>query len=412
MTYLIILLALMMFSTFFSAAEASLMRLNRYKIEVDAQKNSLAKLTKFLHTRLDKVLTVILLGNTLANILLGSVLTYFLQEINAPEQWRPVGAPLVLTVIMLLFAEILPKTLATLKPAKIAYWCSPFLSFLMLIFYPFIWVMTKINDLMIKKIGIDKKAQEIISFSEYKLMVEEGMKVEQQTHHQLMMSVLELHELTVNDIMVARSKIDVLNLDDNDEQLKKQLIECNHDIMPVIQNDIENIVGIIDVKSCIRLILKNEFTKGKLYILMKEPYFIPEKTALHIQFIHFQQEGKKFALVVDEYGSLQGLITINDILDEIWVTDAEIQQLAKDHDITRITNNSWLLPGHLPLHTLKRMLGWNIPSREASTLSGSLIEYLECIPQPGACILINGVIYEVLQMSKNTIIKIKATVHE
>jgi Mg2+/Co2+ transporter CorB len=385
------------------------MRLNKYKVQSDAIHNKFARMTQGLLVRLDEVLTVPLLGNTFANILSGTVLAQLLTEIHASEQLVLV-LTMGLAMLILMFAEAMPKTIATLKPSLIAYASAPIIWVMLTCAYPLIYIITTINSKIIALFGVnDQQTPELISFSEYKIMVAEGMKHQRQPHHRMMMGVLELHELTVNDIMLTVSKIQFLDINEDEESLLRQLTSCPFSLLPVIEGDIENILGFVKIRECIHMIITHQFSKEKLRLLIQEAYFIPEKTLLHTQFMRFQELQKKVALVVDEYGQLQGLVTLKDILDEIWVADTQLQALAQEHEVIRFSNNSWIFPGHLPLHTLKRLLGWSIPTRDATTMSGALIEYMECLPQHGTSILLNGIIYEILQVSQNTLIKIKGT---
>jgi Mg2+/Co2+ transporter CorB len=401
------ILLLIAASAFFSATEAALMRLNRYKVQADATHNTLAKLTEGLLERLDKILTVILLGNTFANIMTGTLLVHLLEEIDASEQITYL-APIILTIVILLFAEVMPKTMATIKPTLFAYACAPVIWLISILLTPVTMIINAINNKIIAVFGMNHaQSQEIISFSEYKMMVSEGMKHQKQSHHRMMMGVLELHEITVNDIMLTRSKIQVLDMSDTEEIILKEIISCAHSRLPVIEGDIENILGIVNIRECIHMILTNKFTKESLRSLIQEAYFIPEKTPLHTQFMRFQQMQKKMALILNEYGHLQGLVTLSDIMDEIWVADIQLQDIAQEHEVIRLSEHAWIFPGHLPVHTLKRLLGWSISTRDASTIGGALIAYMECLPQPGTSILLNGIIYEILQISKNTIVKIK-----
>jgi Mg2+/Co2+ transporter CorB len=398
-----------MISSFFSATEAALMRLNRYKVQADAAHNRFARLTERLLTRLDKVLTVILLGNTFANITAGTILVHLIEDLNFSEEFA-LCSPIILTIIILMFAEVLPKTVATLKPTLFAYTFAPIIWIMSIVLSPFTYIINAVNTKIIALFGLGQdQPPELISFSEYKMMVSEGMKHQRQSHHRMMMGVLELHELTVNDIMLTRSKVHVVDINKDSEAVLKQIVNCSYSVLPVIDGDIENILGMIKIKDCIHMILTHKFSKEALKALIQEAYFIPEKTLLHTQFMRFQELKKNIALVVDEYGHLQGLITLKDILDEIWVAGTQLQELGKEHEIIKFSNHSWIFPGHLPLHTIKRLLGWIIPTRDATTMGGALIEYMECLPQPGTSILLNDVVYEILQVSQNMIIKIKGS---
>jgi len=404
MLFLALLCFSLLVSMFFAAAEASLLKLNRYQIQSESPTRTNVCLIKLLN-RIDEVLIMILMGNTFANIWSASMMSFYLSEHDfSPEiVWL---APLFLTMIILIFAEVLPKTLATLKPKKVAGLCSGILNVLLFFLTPVIHVINKFNQWVLSLLGIySTQADQKISFKEYKSMIAEGLKHEPTSYQHMMLSVLELHELTVNHVMIARSKIEMLDLKQPIENIETFLINSHHRWIPVFEDSVEQISGFLRIQDCIPYLVNKTLTLTTLKEIIIEPYFIPEQTPLSVQYRHFHKEFRKIGLVVDEYGCLLGVLSIEDILNHLSVEDLSLMESTLYKESTWV----WIMPGELTLSAFRRVTGVEIECEFATTIGGALIEHLEHVPDAGATLVIQDVRYEVLQTSRQHILKIRVT---
>ncbi|MBM4222852.1 MAG: DUF21 domain-containing protein [Gammaproteobacteria bacterium] len=399
-----LILCSLFISLFFSASEAALLRLNRYKIQ--AQKPSLLnKILIHLLNRLDEVLICILLGNTFANIVSASALSSYLTHHDASPEVIGIASA-ILTVLILLVAEVFPKTIATFNPDKSARYVAYPLRILLWVLRPVVLIIRYLNIWFLKRMGIEKTHPEHqISFREYKFMISESLKHERTSYYDMMMNVLELHELTVNDVMVMPPKMVVLNIEAPLEDIVQLLISSPHQWLPVIEGSMDCIVGLLKVQDCLSDLLMQTLDRDVLRTVMTTPYYIPEKTPLSVQYRHFQRETRRIALVVDEYGELLGLISMQDILDQLIGTDVAILE----SEISQEIPNEWIIPGELHLSAFRRITGVEIESEHASTIGGVLIERLESVPEAGTSITIDGTTYEILQSSNQRILKVRAT---
>ncbi len=402
MLFLLCLLCSLMISMFFSASEAALLRLNRYQIQSE-KSTWINRVLIQLLDRIDEVLILILLGNTFANIWSASMMSLYLTENDfSPEiVWL---APVFLTMIILIFAEVVPKTLATYQPKVVAGLCCWLLNGLLFVLYPAVWTIKRFNQWFLRSIGINSThVDQKISFKEYKSMIAEGLKREQTSYQHMMLSVLELHELTVNHVMTARSKIEFIDLKQPFEQVETLLIKSKHRWLPVVEGELDQVFGFLRVQDCIPLLVDKSLSLEKIRELAIDPYFIPEKTPLSVQYRHFHKEFRKIGLVVDEYGSLLGLISTEDILNHLSVEDFSLMESS----LYKESTHEWIMPGELTLSAFRRVTGIEIHCEMATTIGGALIEHLERVPDAGTDIEIQGVMYEVLQTSHQQILKIR-----
>ena len=404
MLFLASLLFSLLVSMFFSASEAALLSLNRYQIQSERATWTNKLLIKLLD-RIDEVLILILMGNTFANIWSASMMSFYLTEHDfSPELvWL---APLFLTMIILIFAEVIPKTLATFQPKKVAGLCSWLLNVLLFLLYPAIWIIKHFNQWFLRSIGVNSThVNQKISFKEYKSMIAEGLKHEQTSYQHMMLSVLELHELTVNHVMVARSKIEMIDLKQSIEHIENFLMHSRHRWVPIVEGSLDQILGFVRIQACIPFLVSKTLTMGKLKELMIEPYFIPEKTPLSVQYRHFHREFRKIGLVVDEYGGLLGLMSIEDILNHLSVEDFSLMESS----VYKESTHEWIIPGELTLSAFRRVTGVEIYCELATTIGGALIEHFEYVPDAGTDLIIDEITYEVLQTSRQQILKIRVT---
>ena len=405
-----LIITLILASAFFSGSEAALLRLRHSKVAADSKKSFLAKMTIGLLGKMDMVLPMILLGNTFANILVGSLLSSYLLIHNVSKTLL-ILAPFLLSLIILIFAEILPKTLATIYSDKIAYIASPLITFLFKISQPITYFLSKINKFLLKTLGVSTQNKgDFITHEEYKVMIEQGSTLNKQFHHSLMMGILELNDLDVNNIMTTRNSIDIINLQSPLDTIKRTIERSNRDNLIVVDGNIDSVVGTLKIKQGWRLLISNNLTLIKLKNSLDPPYFIPENISLPKQWQQFQNNGGKVAIVVNEFGETQGVITKNDIIQEIFVNSQASELNTIDLGIAKVSDTQWIINGTTSCHHIKKLYKWPLLDLEADTLGGSITNYLETVPMHGACIKKENVIYEVLKVDQYKIEKIKVTV--
>ncbi|KZZ68825.1 magnesium/cobalt efflux protein, partial [Oleiphilus sp. HI0130] len=309
---------LIVLSGFFSSSETGMLSLNKYRLKhLRKQGHQGARKASELLARTDQLISVILIGNNFVNILASSIAT-----VIAIRLWGDAGiaiATALLTLVILIFAEITPKTYAAYHPERIAFAASHVLTPLLKLLYPAVWSMNLITSRLLKALGIDtsKQSESHISREELKTLVHEAKGMIPRTHQDMLISILDLEKVTVNDIMVPKSEIIGLNIDDSMDDLIDQVKDSQHTRVPVYKGNINNIIGVLHLRNMTRVISAQEANKALLLQVCREPYFIPESTPLNQQLLQFQKEKRRIGIVVDEYGDVLGLATMEDILEEI-----------------------------------------------------------------------------------------------
>ena len=396
---------LLLLSGFFSGSETALMTLNRYRLKhlADNGHKGAIRAAKLLQ-RPDRLIGLILLGNNFVNILASSLSTIIALRLGG-EAYIAAAAG-ILTLVILIFAEVAPKTLAALSPEKLAYPAAWVYTPLLLILYPLVWVVNGIANNLLKLVGvsIDDHGTQTLSQEELRTVVIEAGIMIPDNHQKMLLNILDLEKVTVDDIMIPRNEVDGINIDDPMDEIIQFLKSTNYTRIPVFEGSIDKLLGIIHIRRCMQLIMHGEFDKKALRSLIRDPYYIPEGTPLNTQLIHFQREKRRIGLVVDEYGDLQGLVTMGDLLEEIvgeFVTDP----LDELQDVQDAGDGSYLVNGNASIRDLVRSMKWDLPTDGPKTLNGLILEHLESIPETGISILICGYPIEILQ-TKNNMVKV------
>lgn len=401
------LILLLLISAFFSGSEIGMMSINRYKLKNKAKLDSKSKRTYELLQKPDSLLSVILIGNTFANICASSVATVIGVII-----WGELGAFIAtfsLTLIVLIFSEITPKIIASSYPEQSSRFATEPLTLLLKVFKPLVYLLNNVSSKLISILGLSKKRNnEQLSNEELKLVINEDTKSLALTKKDMMVKILELDHLSIDDIMVPKSEIVGIDLNHDTYELEEQIANSQHTILPVYRDNIENLLGIIHIRSILNLISTKKFTKKEISKKVDEAYFTPEKTPLNIQMLNFQKEKKRIGFVVDEYGDILGLITLEDILEEI-VGEFTTDMAEEIPTIHKINNEEIIVDGGINLRTLKRKTSIEFNKTSSKTLSGLLTEYLEMIPLAGISVQLNGYILEVLKVEDNVIKSVKIT---
>jgi len=399
----IILAFLIVLSGFFSGSETALISLNRYRLRHLVKiKHAGAIRANRLLEQMDRLIGLILLGNNFVNILASSIATIIALRLMG-EAGIAVATGL-LTLVVLIFAEVTPKTLAALHPERFAFPATFVLGPLLKLLYPVVLVISLITKGLMRlfRIPVESGSMHALSAEELRTVVNEAGAMIPQRHQRMLLSILDMEKISVEDIMVPRNEVAGIDLDQEWNEIKKHLFDSQHTRLPVYRGVIDNIVGIVHARNILRLFLEHELTKEHFMEAIREPYFIPEGTPLNTQLLNFQRERRRIGLVVDEYGDFLGLITLEDILEEIvgeFTTDPSY--IVKD--VHPQGDGSYLVDGSASIRDLNRLLKWELPVEGPKTLSGLIIEYLETIPEPGTSLLISGYPIEIIQISSNTI---------
>jgi Mg2+/Co2+ transporter CorB len=399
------LFACVLLSAFFSSTETALMSVNRYRLRhLARQGHSGARLVERLLERPDRLIGVILLGNTLANVSAATIVTLATLAF-AGERWLALANG-ALTLLLLLFCEVGPKTYGALHAERLALPSAFVYRPLLWVTYPFVWLIIGITNAMLRLVGVSaaRVASHSLSADELRTVVGEAGALIPLKHQQMLVSILDLESITVDDIMVPRSDVAGIDLNDDWEGILATLREVQHTRLPVFEGDLDHIVGILHLKRVARELVRGNFTRESLERLSRErePYYVPEGTTLNQQLVAFQENQRRHAYVVDEYGDLQGLVTIEDILEEI-VGEFTTLPRALRRDVHAEEDGSYVAAGNTTVRALNRALGWRLPIDGPKTLNGLILEYLETIPEPGTSLKLAGHPIEVLQVADNAV---------
>ena len=398
---------LILLSAFFSGSETALMTINRYRLR--HMKNcghAGATRAHNLLKRPDRLIGLILLGNNFVNILASSLATIIAIRMGG-EGAIAIAAGL-LTLVILIFAEVTPKTLAAVHPEKLAFPAAFIYKPLLKILYPLIWIVNSITNGMLKWFGVspERIEEQHLSQDELRTVVAEAGAMVPRRHQKMLLSILDLQNETVEDIMIPRNEMDGIDLEDTIDEIVIQLQNGFYTRMVVFDGGIDNLVGVIHIRNAMVALTQGELTKEKIREIAEDPYFIPEGTPLNRQLLNFQREKKGFGLVVDEYGDLLGLVTLADVLEEIvgeFTTDPSDNIL----DVHPQDDGSFLVAGSAEVRELVKAFDWELSEDGPRTINGLIIEYLETIPQPGTSLLLEGYPIEVLQTHDNAVKMIK-----
>ena len=403
--------ALVLVSAYFSGSETALASINRYRLRHLERNQHVAasKVAKLLR-RPDRMLGLILIGNNLANILAASLGT--LVALRLFGDWGPLVATIALTLIFLIFAEVTPKTIAACFPEKIAFVSVHVLAPLLKVFYPVVWIINAISNRLAGIFGVDPRQQnraqqETLSQDELRTLVNEHADLGAKGTD-MMLGVLSLENITVDDIMVPTAEIVSIDINQGMTHIVHQLCTSKHARVPIIEGGFSVVLGMLHLRKIGRFMQLEEKTKDALVELTKAVCFVPEGTSLPNQLINFQQNQQSIGLVVDEYGDVQGIITIEDIIEEVV---GEFTDHATDLALTiqPQPDNSYLIDGAMQLHQINRILRWNLSLSGPKTLNGLIIQCLGMLPEGNVCVVTEGYRLETMQIIDNMVRMAKAS---
>ena len=397
-----VLFLLLLLSAFFSGSETALMSLNRYQLRHKAREGHRgAKLAERLLRRPDRVLGLILLGNNLVNIFAASLVAVAAMRLGG----QPAVAlgSLVMTLVILIFAEAAPKTLAAMHPERLAFPAALIYYPLLKITYPIVWLTNVCSNGVLYLFGVRRGDNELQSLTreELRTLVREAGSRISNRYQAMLLGILDLEKVTVDDVMVPHNEVIGLNLDDDIAEIERTIHESQHTRLPVFEDSIDNVIGILHLRKLANREIRS-FNKQTLRRVLSEPYFVPEGTPLSTQLVQFQRRRLRIALVVDEYGDIQGIVTLEDILEEI-VGEFTTDPTADEIDAVRDGTDAWLVNGTANLRELNREQSWELPTDGPKTINGLIVEHLETFPEPTTCLKINGYPIEVIACDENRI---------
>ncbi len=384
------------------------MSINRIRLRhLEKENHRGAKRVSKLLTRPDRLIGLILIGNNLVNIAAAQVAT-----IIGLRLYGDMGiaiATFCLTLVVLIFAEVTPKTLAALYPEKVAFPSSIVLKGLLVILFPFVVATNWVTNGMLRLFGITPQEIEEHSLSkeELKTVVNESSAMLTSNHQSMLTSILDLDHVTVEDIMIPRSEINAIDINDDWKDISRQLTNAQHTRVLLYRDQIDDAVGFIHARDALRLLTKEQFDKPSLLRAVREIYYIPENTSLNTQLIKFQENKERIGLVVDEYGDIQGLVTLEDILEEVVGDFTTTQAKTPSEEVSRQRDGSIIVEGSVNIRDLNKEMDWQLPTEGPKTLSGLIVEHLEDIPDAPLSVLIDSYILEVVEMKENMIKQLK-----
>lgn len=395
-----LLALLLLLSAFFSGSETALMTLNRYRLQhLVKQKHRGAIKAHQLLKRPDRLIGLILLGNNFVNIFASSITTLIAIRIGGDEAIAPITA--LLTIIILIFSEVTPKTLAALKPDTLAFMSAWLYVPLLKIFYPIVWIVNGVSYILLRMVGVNPKKikKDHLGKDELKTIVSDSEHILPARYQNMLLSILDLESASVEDIMTQRKEILGIDLEDSIEEIIEQLRGSQHTRLPVYKKNIDRVIGFLHIRHVLGKLSQPDFDKQVITDSLSKPFFIPASTSIHKQMQIFKTERQRIGLVVDEYGDVQGLVTLDDLLQEIvGELVAEVEE-----DVKPQKDGSYLVNAGITIRELNRVTHWDLPTEGPKTLNGLIIEYMEMIPAPGTSIKFHGHIVEIIERDDNTV---------
>lgn len=407
-TLVSLLVFLIVISAFFTSSETAMMALNRYKLKhLSNQGNTGAKRAEKLLEHPDRLISLTLFGDNLSKILASIIAT-----VIGMRLYSDIGIAIAigsLSLIILVFADVIPKTVANLYPKQISNLSSPVLTILMQLFFPIIAIINRVTNgcLFLCRLHPHRNNKTPFTAEELRTIVNEAGGSLPKRHQNMLLSILELEEVTVDDIMVPRNEIIGINVNDDWKSIMRQLTHAPHTRMVLYRDQIDEVVGMLRVREAYRMMVENSFSKENLLRAADEIYFIPQGTALNQQLLKFQRNKQRTGLIVNEYGDITGLITLEDILEEI--VGEFTTSLSPSHadEITKLPDGSYMIEGSANIRDLNKSLCWNLSTNGPRTLNGLILEQLEDIPHTKVSIEVQGHHMEIIKVADNRIKQVK-----
>jgi Mg2+/Co2+ transporter CorB len=409
-----ILVALLACTAFFSISETSLMSVNRYKMRHMAKEGHRgARLASVLLSKTDKLLGVILLGNTLCIVASSALEVRISEQLFSEGKYATMIGSLILTFAILVFSEISPKVIAAAHPEKFAFKCS-------YVLYPLLWLANPMVSFVnffvkafVRVLGLKVNFEETshaVTMEELKSIVTDAGHYIPKKHRAILLNLFELEKITVDDVMTAHTQVEVINFDDPIDDILQRISNSHHTRLPVREGDNEEMIGIIHIRKVINQLrshsIDGDMDKDDLRAIIAEPYFVPSGTPLYTQIQQFQENQERIALVVDEYGEFKGIVTLEDILEEV-IGDFTTQSPSRIGSYRKEADGSWLVDGSSLLRDLNKKLDLQLPLDGPRTLNGLVIEYFEDIPEAGTSFKMGNHTLEIMQTQDRIVKSVK-----
>src|ERR1700726_2930103 len=399
------LAGLLLLAAFFAGSETALMSLNRYRLRHRAKAGQRgARLAEALLAHPDRLIGLILLLSTIVNVTAPMLVGFIALRLGG-EFGVAFGA-VALTLALLIFCEVAPKTYGALHPERLALPAAYIYTPLLFLLYPFVWCTNLLANGVLRLFGVSRQvAANSLSSEELRTVVAEAGAMIPRRHQQMLVSILDLENATVEDIMVPRNEIVGIDIDDDWDRIMEQLRQSQHTRLPVYQGEIDHIIGLLHMKQVVHELARGHLDLDNLTAAAqaREPYFVPSGTTLNTQLLNFQRNKRRMAFVVDEYGDIQGLVTIEDILEEIVGEFTTDPATMMHRDVHAEPDGSFVANASTTIRALNRAMRWNLPTDGPKTLNGLIVEFLETIPEPGTTLKLADYMLEGLQTGDNAI---------
>ena len=400
-----ILAAMLILSAFFAGSETALMTLNRYRLRhLVKQKHSGAQKAHKLLQRPELLLSLVLLCNTFVNNFASSIATVIAIKLYADEESSVAIAAGILTIVMLIGSEVTPKTLAAIKPEPLAFPAAWVYTPLLKILFPVVWFVNLFVKLLLRIIGVDvkKTSRDVLNKDELKTIISDAESLMPVRYQKMLMGILDLESATVEDIMTPRNEIIGIDLEAPIEDIISQIKASPHTRLPVYKTSIDRIIGFIHLRKILVLLHQEDFDKQTIINRLDKPSFIPDSTPVHNQMQRFKHEKIRIGLVVDEYGDVQGLVTLDDLLQEIVG-----ELITEDVAVRAQPDGSYLVDANITIRELNRVTQWTLPTEGPKTLNGLIIEFMENIPEAGTGIRLHDYLLEIIKRDENSVKLVK-----
>ena len=402
---LALLVFLLALSAFFAASETGLMTLNRYRLKTRAQQGHRgARLAQKLLDRPDRLIGLLLLGKNFSDNAATVVATLLSIKLFGNDEVVLGITTAVLTIVMLVFSDAAPKTLAALYPERVGI-PSAYINYpLQWLLTPVVWVVSLLSNGVLRAIGVTKEdaATHSLSAEELRTVVVEAGAMIPQRHQRMLLSILDLEHATVEDIMIPRNEIIGIDLSEPWEQIHEVIVASSHTRLPVFNGSIDDLKGVVHLRKLVRSAAMGQLNLDSLMALVRDPYFIPEGTPLNQQLLNFQDQKRRIGFVVDEYGDIQGLVTLEDILEEV-VGEFTSDPATRQKHVTLDHDGSALVSGNVTIRSLNRSLQWRLPTDGPKTLNGLVVEQLGDIPKSGRRVRIGNYEFEIIEARANAV---------
>ena len=379
------------------------MILNRYRLKhlAESGHKGAKRALKLLKTP-DRLIGLILLGNNFVNIFASALAT--LVALRLGGESIIAAATGLLTLVVLIYAEVIPKTFAALHPELIAFPAAHLYTYLLKLLYPVVWLVNRITHIHLRILGMSDadSAKDALSKEELRTVVNEAGAMIPDRHQKMLIGVLDLDRITAEDIMIPRNEMTGIDLEDNIDEITEFLRNTHFTRILVFDGSIDNVIGFIHSRRCMQMIMRDEFTKENLRNNVKPPYYVPENTSLNRLMNNFQRDRRKNGLVVDEYGDVQGLVTFANLVEEI-IGEFTTDPTTSISDVSEQQDGSFLVNGTANLRDLVKTTGWKLPTDGPKTINGLILEHLESIPEPNTSLLLAGYPIEILQTEDNMV---------